>query len=285
MNDTLYTAAADVESAIFKLPVEKWQATIKQMERGFLVNRLFIQVLEVSSTGKESLKTAARSGVLAVNISQQGVWQKLSRRFPPKPVYMNVNLDNPGSHPLRIILYPVKFGDGKEYLIQVGTSLIKILKILKNFLMILMVSAPVLLLVSVLGGFLILTKALQPVKSVVHTAQKITAEDLSLRIDSKNRKDEIGLLISTFNRMISRLERSVLEIKQFSSDASMTCAPPSPLSAAKSISPSEKNALQKNILKHYPAYRKKRQNWNGSSITCYSFPAWTPAITGSLFHW
>jgi len=55
---------------------------------------------------------------------------------------------------------------------------------------------------------------------VVQTARQITAEDLSLRIDSKNRRDEIGLLITTFNQMISRLEKSVKHIKQFSSDAS-----------------------------------------------------------------
>jgi heavy metal sensor kinase len=83
-----------------------------------------------------------------------------------------------------------------------------------------MISVPLLLLVSVLGGYFILTKALQPVKAVVQTARKITTEDLSHRIDSKNRKDEIGELITTFNQMISRLEQSVMQLKQFSSDAS-----------------------------------------------------------------
>jgi methyl-accepting chemotaxis protein len=41
------------------------------------------------------------------------------------------------------------------------------------------------------------------------------AEDLSLRIEANNQKNEIGHLITTFNEMISRLERSVLQIKQF----------------------------------------------------------------------
>jgi two-component system OmpR family sensor kinase len=75
-------------------------------------------------------------------------------------------------------------------------------------------------LVSVLGGYFILTRVLQPMKSVVQTAKKISAEDLSLRIEDNNQKNEIGQLITTFNEMISRLERSVRQIKQFSSDAS-----------------------------------------------------------------
>lgn len=220
MDHTLYTAAEDVEQSIFKVPFEKWQATIKQLERGFLVNRLFIQVLEITSGEEESFHIAARSGVLSGNISLQKVWNDLSQSLPAKPVYMNVNEESPAIHPLRIILYPVHLEGEVGYLIQVGTSLKKMFSTLKDFLIILIISGPTLLLISVLGGYFSLTKALQPVKSVVQTAKKITAEDLSLRIESNNPKNEIGQLITTFNEMISRLERSVLQIKQFASDAS-----------------------------------------------------------------
>ncbi|MGD2089364.1 MAG: ATP-binding protein [Candidatus Aminicenantes bacterium] len=220
MDQTLYTAAEDVEQSIFKVPGEKWQATIKQLERGFLVNRLFIQVLEISSEKTASFRIAARSGVLSGNISQQKVWDELSQQLPPKPVYMNVTEESPAIHPLRIILYPVQQEGNKAYLIQVGTSLKKMFSTLKDFLMVLIFSGPVLLLISVLGGYFILTRVLHPMKTVVQTAKKITAEDLSLRIQPNNQKNEIGQLIITFNEMISRLERSVLQIKQFSSDAS-----------------------------------------------------------------
>lgn len=220
MDQTLYTAAEDVEQSIFKVPKEKWQAAIKQLERGFLVNRLFIQVLEISTEEADSFRIAARSGVLSGNISQQKVWDELSHHLPAKPVYMNVTEESPGIHPLRIILYPVQQEGNKAYLIQVGTSLKKMFSTLKDFIVILIFSGPILLLVSVLGGYFILTRVLQPMKSVVQTAKKISAEDLSLRIEDNNQKNEIGQLITTFNEMISRLERSVRQIKQFSSDAS-----------------------------------------------------------------
>jgi two-component system OmpR family sensor kinase len=220
MDQTLYTAAEDVEQSIFKVPMEKWQAAIKQLERGFLVNRLFIQVLEISTEKADSFRIAARSGVLSGNISQQKMWDELSHQLPSKPVYINITEESPGIHPLRIILYPVRQEGNKAYLIQVGTSLKKMSSTLKDFLIILIFSGPILLLVSVLGGYFILTRVLQPMKSVVQTAKKITAEDLSLRIEANNQKNEIGQLIITFNEMISRLERSVSQIKQFSSDAS-----------------------------------------------------------------
>lgn len=220
MDQTLYTAAEDVEQSIFKVPTEKWQTTIKQLERGFLVNRLFIQVLEISIEKTENFHIAARSGVLSGNISQQKVWDELSCQLPPKPVYMNVTEESPAIHPLRIILYPVQHEGNKAYLIQVGTSLKKMFSTLKDFLIVLIFSGPVLLVISVLGGYFILTRVLQPMKTVVQTVKKITAEDLSLRIEPNNQKNEIGQLITTFNEMITRLERSVLQIKQFSSDAS-----------------------------------------------------------------
>jgi heavy metal sensor kinase len=223
IDNTLQAAAEEVEDSIFKAPPEKWNTTIKQVERGFMVNRMFIQLVEVTTTSteiEESFHILARSGVLSGNISQREIWESLSHQFPETPVYMNVIEESTTTHPLRIILYPVQKSENKSYLIQVGTSLKKMFHTLRNFLIILIVSGPLLLLVSVFGGHLILKKALVPVKSVVQTARKISTEDLSLRIESRNRKDEIGELITTFNQMISRLEGSVAQIKQFSSDAS-----------------------------------------------------------------
>lgn len=220
IDTTLQTAAEETELAILKTPPEKWQPAIKQVERAFLVNRLFIQVLEIDLGEEVSFRLVARSGVLAGNISQRKIWERLNAQLPDQPVYMNVNEESPSEHPFRIVLYPVKREKDKAHLIEVGTSLIKISSILHYYLTMMLVSAPLMLLLSVIGGYLILSRALLPVKSVVQTANRITTEDLSLRIETRNRKDEIGQLITTFNQMIARLEQSIFHIKRFASDAS-----------------------------------------------------------------
>ncbi|MCU0290159.1 MAG: HAMP domain-containing protein, partial [Acidobacteria bacterium] len=217
---TLLTAAEETESTILKIPVDKWKTRVKEVERGFVVNRLFIQVVEIPLQKDGNFTLVARSGVLAGNISQRLIWENLGFRFPTQPFYINANEESPAVHPFRVIVYPMTKVNDKKYLIEVGSSLKKMSNTLKNFRGILLISLPLLLFVSVLGGFFILTKALQPVKTVVQTAQRISTEDLSLRIDPKNRKDEIGELVTTFNQMISRLEQSVSRLKQFSSDAS-----------------------------------------------------------------
>jgi heavy metal sensor kinase len=91
---------------------------------------------------------------------------------------------------------------------------------MNRLLLVMILTGSIIMLLASLGGSFIINKALHTVKSVVKTAEKITAEDLSLRIDSKNRKDEIGALVETFNSMIARLEKSIDKIRQFSGDVS-----------------------------------------------------------------
>ena len=55
---------------------------------------------------------------------------------------------------------------------------------------------------------------------ITQTARMITSQNLNQRIKSLKVKDEISRLIETFNEMISRLDQSFHQIKQFSSDAS-----------------------------------------------------------------
>jgi len=69
-------------------------------------------------------------------------------------------------------------------------------------------------------GYFIIRKALSPVRNMSNLAKKISAEDLTLRINNINESGEIGELADTFNSMIDRLERSFSQIKQFSEDVS-----------------------------------------------------------------
>jgi heavy metal sensor kinase len=121
-----------------------------------------------------------------------------------------------GPYPIRSLLFPVRGPN----IVQVGISLENTETDLRRLLIIMILAGGGLLLLASLGGNFIIRKALKPVKSVVQTAKEISADDLSLRIESGKRHDEIGELVDTFNDMISRLEESVKKIKQFSGDVS-----------------------------------------------------------------
>lgn len=61
---------------------------------------------------------------------------------------------------------------------------------------------------------------LRPIETIRQTAERISIEDLSQRMDVSGPNDEMKELSETFNSMIERLERSFKKQNQFVSDAS-----------------------------------------------------------------
>lgn len=91
---------------------------------------------------------------------------------------------------------------------------------LNRLLLVLLVTMPLALVVSLAGGWFLAGRALRPVDAITLAAQRIAAGDLTQRLNVPTSTDEIGRLAGTFNDMIARLETSFRQIRQFSSDAS-----------------------------------------------------------------
>jgi len=122
--------------------------------------------------------------------------------------------------PLRVMTLAVYDKDRRPYILQIGLSLHDIQTEIYDLLIIFAVSFPVLFVVVSVLGYVFMKGAFSPVKRMVAVARRITAEDLSLRIDPLHSHDEIGELATTLNEMISRLERSFNHSQQFSADVS-----------------------------------------------------------------
>ena len=125
-----------------------------------------------------------------------------------------------GNTPLRILTYPVKENNQVTKMIQVASSLEDVEDALNTLLIILIVTVPSSLVIASLGGQFLANKALKPVDRVTQAARMITSQNLNQRIQTLKVKDEISRLIDTFNEMISRLDQSFRQVKQFTTDAS-----------------------------------------------------------------
>lgn len=108
----------------------------------------------------------------------------------------------------------------KFYRIRVAYPEDEITEVLHNLFSIFLVLIPIVILISVIGGYFLAKQSLKPVDEITRTARKITAAKLRERIHVMNPKDEIGRLSETLNDMISRLEASFEQVGQFSMDAS-----------------------------------------------------------------
>lgn len=105
-------------------------------------------------------------------------------------------------------------------IITIAYTVDEVQKTLRDLFSFFMFSIPLILLFS-LGGGIFLTKiTLSPIDKITKTANEITAKNLKMRLSLPPTNDEFSRLIETLNRMISRLEKSFNQIKQFTSDAS-----------------------------------------------------------------
>ena len=79
---------------------------------------------------------------------------------------------------------------------------------------------PLVLLFASLGGYFLARKSLAPIALMNAQTQRITAENLSSRLDLTNPRDELGQLATTINALLARLDATFTEQQRFIADAS-----------------------------------------------------------------
>ena len=75
------------------------------------------------------------------------------------------------------------------------------------------------LLVGLTGGWWLVSRSLKPIASISNATVKISAGDLSQRIDVAEAESELGQLATVLNSTFARLETAFAQQKQFASDA------------------------------------------------------------------
>jgi len=130
--------------------------------------------------------------------------------------YSNTTLAN---GPVRQFQLVVKI-DGRSYgHLMVAMSLESAQMVLKKLKTTLLIAFPIILLVLFFWARFIAGKSIQPVTTIIETADKITRNNLDDRIKLPNNKDELHLLVTTINRLLNRIEQAMEREKQFTSDA------------------------------------------------------------------
>lgn len=110
--------------------------------------------------------------------------------------------------------------DGHKYYLAIGRALDYNDTIIRNFTFQYFAWVPLVIVVSGLLGWFLAGRALHPVNSVAQAAQRITHSNLDVQIPMRNAHDELDRLIEAFNHMMTRLNRSFEQIRQFSTDVS-----------------------------------------------------------------
>jgi heavy metal sensor kinase len=110
--------------------------------------------------------------------------------------------------------------DGHKYYLAIGRAIDYNDKVISDFTWNYFAMVPLVMMLSGVLGWFLAGRALDPVNSVADAAQHITHSNLDVQIPARNTGDELDRLIEAFNLMMTRLNHSFEQIRQFSTDVS-----------------------------------------------------------------
>lgn len=128
--------------------------------------------------------------------------------------------DPHGNDPIRSYTAAIIDNGRTIGVIQIAESLGSVQEALDRLLTALLFGGPLLALAAALGGYLLVARALAPIDQITRTARRISAEDLSGRLNLPATHDEVGRLAATFDEMLARLDEAFCRERQFIADAS-----------------------------------------------------------------
>jgi len=129
-------------------------------------------------------------------------------------------VSNAGTSSVLIEAVPFVAPEGNSFLIEVGASSREIHAVLHGLMLTLVLGMPLIIAAAVIGGVLMMTRALRPLDEITRTAETITSRNFGERLPIIRTGDEIERLTTSLNRMISRLEDAFQHIDRFSADVS-----------------------------------------------------------------
>jgi signal transduction histidine kinase len=115
---------------------------------------------------------------------------------------------------------PYRSPSGDLFLVEVGSTTEPIQYILRSLFLVLLITTPLILTIAALGGYVLMSRPLQPVVTLTEQAERVGRIDLGERLPIIATGDELERLSLALNRMIERLEETVAHNRRFSADAS-----------------------------------------------------------------
>lgn len=126
----------------------------------------------------------------------------------------------PGSHDLLLYTLPFRSSSGTSYLVETGSSVAPIERVLSSLGRILLLITPLILIAAAIGGRVLMRLPLQPLVALSERAEHIGISKLGERLPVPSTRDEMERLALSLNRMIERLEDALSHNRRFSGDVS-----------------------------------------------------------------
>jgi heavy metal sensor kinase len=129
------------------------------------------------------------------------------------------NIGGFGGDGARVAIVRLKSVDS-EYFVALAQPLEETARSFEELARVFYLAVPVALVVAGIGGLFLARKSLAPVDRMTEQAMRISAQNLHDRLEVGYPADELGRLALVLNDLLSRLDRSFENMRQFTADAS-----------------------------------------------------------------
>lgn len=129
-------------------------------------------------------------------------------------------IDPAGGDVMRVYLAPITQNNQVIGVIQIAHNLTMVNETLETLLTVFWLGVPLLVILTGVGSYFLAAYTLKSIDKITRTARKISAEDLSARLNLPPTDDEVGRLAATFDSMLTRLDDGFQRERQFTADAS-----------------------------------------------------------------
>lgn len=131
--------------------------------------------------------------------------------------FEDVDLGSAGE--FRLLSTAIRDSHSRPLLLQVISPQAALQQEFQWYVGALLTAFPLVVLLSLLTGYFLARRALRPLERMALAAERISAERLDQRLDVGNPHDELGMLATTLNKMFDRIQSSIVQMRQFTSDA------------------------------------------------------------------
>jgi len=122
---------------------------------------------------------------------------------------------------IRLGQFPINNENGKTIgELTIAVSREESHNVLSNLIWVLIIAFPVVLLVQFFSSSIAASRAIKPVHQLISSASAIDDSNIGNRLEMPSHKDELYELTQTINDLLGRIEKSISQQKQFTSDAS-----------------------------------------------------------------
>ncbi len=141
--------------------------------------------------------------------------------YPPAKTIQSKWREQSLHNETKMLIAAVPYSDERgSYLVEVGTSLADAGRVMNALLRTLAAGLLTIMSLTVVGGWILVNRALLPVRDITDAAREITFHDLRRRVPVPETGDEIADLSLVLNQMIARLQESFENVSRFTADAS-----------------------------------------------------------------